>query len=111
MAAASGLSRVPATDRDALAASTFGTGQVLAAAIGLGVRNVVIGLGGSATTDGGTGLLSALGARFLDDAGRDLAPGGGDLGASRGSTLAMSRPCSARCTSDGRIRCHQSAAR
>ena len=80
MASASGLSRVPAAERDALAASTFGTGQVIAAAIGLGVRNIVIGLGGSATTDGGAGLLTALGARFLDEAGHDLAPGGGALG-------------------------------
>ncbi len=79
MASASGLSRVPLAERDALAASTFGTGQVLAAAIGLGVRNIVIGLGGSATSDGGTGLLTALGARFLDAAGNELQPGGGPL--------------------------------
>ncbi len=80
LAAASGLSRVPAEERDAMAASTFGTGLVLAAAIGLGVRRVVLGLGGSATTDGGAGLLSALGVRLLrraqDD---DLANGGGAL--------------------------------
>ena len=80
LASASGLSRVAPGERDALAASTFGTGQVLAAAIGLGVRNVVLGLGGSATTDGGAGLLTALGARFLDERGQDLAPGGGALG-------------------------------
>jgi glycerate 2-kinase len=79
LAAASGLSRVPAHERDALAASTFGTGLVLAAAIGLGVRRVVLGLGGSATTDGGAGLLSALGVRFLDAHGIDLAEGGGAL--------------------------------
>ncbi|HVM29302.1 MAG TPA: glycerate kinase [Candidatus Limnocylindrales bacterium] len=79
MASASGLSRLAPGERDAMAASTLGTGQVLAAAIGLGVREVVIGLGGSATTDGGTGLLTALGARFLDDAGKDLPPGGGAL--------------------------------
>ena len=53
LASASGLSRVAADERDPLAASTFGTGLVLATAIGLGVRNVVLGLGGSATTDGG----------------------------------------------------------
>jgi glycerate kinase len=81
MAAASGLSRVPVAERDAMAASTLGTGQVLATAIGLGVRNVVIGLGGSATTDGGAGLLTALGARFLDSAGVDVPDGGGGLGA------------------------------
>ena len=79
LAEASGLSRLGREERDALAASTFGTGQVLAAAIGLGVRDVVIGLGGSATTDGGSGLLRALGARFLDSDGRELPPGGGAL--------------------------------
>jgi glycerate 2-kinase len=79
MASASGLSRLAPSERDAMAASTLGTGQVLAAAIGLGVREVVIGLGGSATTDGGSGLLAALGARFLDADGNDLESGGGAL--------------------------------
>ena len=79
MARASGLSLIPADERDPMAASTLGTGQVLAAAIGLGARNIVIGLGGSATTDGGAGLLSALGALFLDADGRDVPPGGGGL--------------------------------
>ncbi|MGH2468361.1 MAG: glycerate kinase, partial [Candidatus Limnocylindrales bacterium] len=82
LAEASGLSRVlgPGGDeRDPLAASTFGTGLVLSAAIGLGCRDIVLGLGGSATTDGGVGLLTALGARFLDGQGHDLAPGGGPL--------------------------------
>lgn len=80
MAIASGLSQVPPQERDAMAASTFGTGQILAAAIGLGCRRIVIGLGGSATTDGGAGLLEALGVRFLDAGGTDLAAGGGALG-------------------------------
>jgi glycerate kinase len=79
LATASGLSRVPVELRDPMAASTFGTGLVLAAAIGLGARRIVLGLGGSATTDGGSGLLVALGARFLDDRGQALAPGGGAL--------------------------------
>ncbi|MGZ6297673.1 MAG: glycerate kinase [Candidatus Limnocylindrales bacterium] len=79
LAEASGLSRVPPAERDALVASTFGTGLVLAAAIGLGCRRIVLGLGGSATTDGGAGLLAALGARFVDAAGNDIAPGGGGL--------------------------------
>lgn len=80
MAVASGLSRVPDRELDAMAASTFGTGQILATAIGLGCRRIVIGLGGSATTDGGAGLLEALGARFRDAGGADLRPGGGALG-------------------------------
>jgi glycerate kinase len=79
LAQASGLSRVAPAERDALAASTFGTGLMLAAAIGLGIREVVLGLGGSATTDGGSGLLVALGARLLGADGRELAPGGGSL--------------------------------
>jgi glycerate kinase len=79
MAEASGLSRLPRDEHDALAASTFGSGQILAAAIGLGCRQIVLGLGGSATTDGGVGLLEALGARFRDASGADLPPGGGPL--------------------------------
>jgi len=79
LADASGLMRVAQAERDPLAASTFGTGQTLAAAIGLGCRRIVLGVGGSATTDGGSGLLFALGARFLDDHGVDLPKGGGPL--------------------------------
>jgi glycerate kinase len=80
MASASGLSRVTPEERDPLAATTFGTGQILAAAIGLGCRDIVIGFGGSATTDGGAGLLEALGARLRDADGVDLSSGGGALG-------------------------------
>lgn len=80
LAVASGLSRVDASERDGVAATTFGTGQILAAAIGLGCRDIVLGLGGSATTDGGAGLLVALGARLLDAAGAELPMGGGALG-------------------------------
>ena len=79
LADASGLSRLAPGERDARAASTFGTGLVLATAVGLGVRRVVLGVGGSATTDGGSGLLRALGARFLDGSGTELAPGGAAL--------------------------------
>jgi glycerate kinase len=80
LATASGLSRLAHSERDALMSSTFGTGQILASAIALGSRDVVLGLGGSATTDGGSGLLRALGVRFLDERGKELAPGGGPLG-------------------------------
>ncbi|CAN5584481.1 glycerate kinase [soil metagenome] len=76
LASASGLSRLTREERDAGAASTFGTGQILASAIGLGCRHIVVGLGGSATTDGGSGILAALGARFRDAAGADLEPDG-----------------------------------
>ncbi len=80
MASASGLSCVPVIERDPMAATTFGTGQILATAIGLGCRDIVIGFGGSATTDGGAGMLEALGARFRGAGGADLGPGGGALG-------------------------------
>jgi glycerate kinase len=80
LATASGLSRVEPGERDGIAATTFGTGQILAAAIGLGCRDIVLGLGGSATTDGGAGLMLALGARLFDADGIDLRMGGGALG-------------------------------
>jgi glycerate kinase len=83
LATASGLSRLTSggtDERDAMAASTFGTGQIVATAIGLGASEVVLGLGGSATNDGGSGLLRALGVRFLDATGDELPPGGGALG-------------------------------
>lgn len=79
MAAASGLSLVAAEQRDPLRASSFGTGQLIEAALDVGAQHLVVGIGGSATNDGGAGLLSALGARFLDRGGRDLAPGGAAL--------------------------------
>ena len=90
LATASGLSRVPWDQRDPMAASTFGTGLIVAAAIGLGVRDVVLGLGGSATTDGGSGLLRALGARFLDANGSEL-PDGGELPMGGGALEGLDR--------------------
>lgn len=82
LAAASGLARLAPAERTpaaARAASTRGTGELLQAAFDHGAERVIVGLGGSATTDGGAGLLSALGLRLLDAAGRDLDPGGGPL--------------------------------
>jgi glycerate kinase len=61
LAAASGLSRLAAGERDPVAASTFGTGEVLRAVLDAGVRRIDLGVGGSATTDGGLGILAALG--------------------------------------------------
>jgi len=80
MAAASGLVLVPAERRNPLIATTRGTGELLLAAIAAGARRVIIGIGGSATNDGGAGLGQSLGFRLLDDQGRDLEPGGGSLG-------------------------------
>jgi glycerate 2-kinase len=80
MAAASGLSLVPAPLRDPLRATTRGTGELLLAALEAGARRVIVGIGGSATNDGGAGLGQALGFRLLDADGDELGPGGGELG-------------------------------
>jgi glycerate kinase len=79
MAEASGLQRLPAGVFAPLTASTYGSGELLRAALDGGARTIVFGVGGSATTDGGAGMLSALGARFLDAAGEPVPPGGGGL--------------------------------
>ncbi|WP_291270840.1 glycerate kinase [Geothrix sp.] len=79
MAAASGLPLVPKERRDPRVTSTFGTGELMKAALDAGLRKLVIGIGGSATNDGGTGMARALGARFLDAEGRDLPEGGAAL--------------------------------
>ena len=79
MAAASGLPLVPEARRDPRLASTFGTGELIRAALDQGLRKLVIGLGGSATNDGGAGMARALGVRFLDGQGQDLPEGGAAL--------------------------------
>ncbi|WP_245770130.1 glycerate kinase [Streptomyces radiopugnans] len=79
MAQASGLQKMPEGVFAPLSATTYGTGEVLLAALEAGARTVILGVGGSATTDGGAGMLTALGARFLDAGGRPLQPGGGPL--------------------------------
>ncbi|MEU3344899.1 glycerate kinase [Streptomyces sp. NPDC006700] len=79
MAEASGLQRLPAGVFAPLTASTYGSGELLRAALDAGARTIVFGVGGSATTDGGAGMLSALGARFLDADGEPIPPGGGGL--------------------------------
>ncbi len=78
-AAASGLPLVPAGRRDPRLATTRGTGELVRAALDAGLRRLVLGLGGSATNDGGTGLARALGIRFLDAAGQELPEGGAAL--------------------------------
>jgi glycerate 2-kinase len=77
LAQASGLPLMAAADP--LGAQTTGTGELIARAVDAAAQRIMIGLGGSAATDGGTGALAALGARFLDAAGRDLRRGGGAL--------------------------------
>ncbi|GGO81851.1 glycerate kinase [Nonomuraea cavernae] len=78
LAEASGLRRLPG-DREPLTATSYGTGELIADAVERGARRVVLGLGGSACTDGGAGMVQALGARLLDTEGRELGPGGAAL--------------------------------
>ncbi|KAB7791390.1 glycerate kinase family protein [Bifidobacterium leontopitheci] len=78
-ASASGLSRLAADERDPLVASSYGTGELIRAAAHAGATRIIVGLGGSATNDAGSGLLAALGVRLLDGSGRPLAPGGAAL--------------------------------
>ena len=79
MAQASGLTLLAREKRDALRASSFGTGQLILAALEAGCQNMMLGIGGSATSDSGAGALRALGARFLDKNGAELPPGGAAL--------------------------------
>ncbi|GHU07845.1 glycerate kinase [Betaproteobacteria bacterium] len=79
MASASGLPLVPAERRNPRISTTYGTGELLCAALDAGMRNIIIGIGGSATNDGGTGMARALGARFLAGDGQELPDGGAAL--------------------------------
>ncbi|MGW3244629.1 glycerate kinase [Streptomyces sp. NPDC001070] len=79
MAEASGLRRLPPGVFAPLTATTCGTGELLRAVLDAGARSVVLGVGGSATNDGGAGMLVALGARLLDGRGEPVGPGGGAL--------------------------------
>ncbi|ELY2649515.1 glycerate kinase [Cronobacter sakazakii] len=79
MAAASGLHLVPTAQRDPRITTSYGTGELILAALERGVKAIIIGIGGSATNDGGAGMMQALGARFLDGEGRELAHGGAAL--------------------------------
>jgi glycerate kinase len=79
MAAASGLPLVPEGRRDPRVTTTYGTGELMLAALAAGAHHLLIGIGGSATNDGGAGMAQALGVRLLDAAGNDLPPGGAAL--------------------------------
>lgn len=80
MALASGLALVPPDQRDPTRTTTIGTGELIAAALDLGATRIGVGIGGSATTDGGIGMASALGVRFLNETGTEVRPVGGELG-------------------------------
>ncbi len=80
LAKASGLDLLAEKEKNPLTTSTFGTGQLIKDALDKGCTKLIIGIGGSATNDGGTGMVSALGARFLNAKGEILKQGGGSLG-------------------------------
>lgn len=79
MASASGIHLVDSEKRNPLITTTFGTGQLIKACLDKGVKKLLIGIGGSATNDGGAGFIQALGGRLLDENGDDLSYGGGAL--------------------------------
>lgn len=97
LADVSGLARLPEGRLAPLTATSRGTGEVIAAALDAGCRRVVVGLGGSACTDGGAGLLQALGARVSGRRGRALRDGGGSLADVVGLDLSGLHPALARC--------------
>lgn len=74
VAQAVGLAMIPPDERDVVSASTVGVGELIRAALDLGARRIIVGLGGSSTNDGGAGMLSVLGVRFRDEEGGELAP-------------------------------------
>jgi glycerate kinase len=80
MAAASGIELLKPSERNPWVTSTFGTGQLIGDALDRGCRKILLGIGGSATNDGGAGMAEALGVKFTDEKGRKLGPGGGMLG-------------------------------
>ncbi|CAM3626139.1 glycerate kinase [Rouxiella silvae] len=79
MAAASGLESVPQARRNPLKTTSYGTGELIKSALDHGVQHCIIGIGGSATNDGGSGMVQALGAKLLSQDGREIGHGGGEL--------------------------------
>jgi glycerate 2-kinase len=79
MAAASGLELVPPAQRDPLVTTSWGTGELIRHALDAGVKHIIIGIGGSATNDGGAGMVQALGAKLLDNEDQQIGPGGAAL--------------------------------
>ena len=79
MAAASGLTIVPMDKRNPMNTTTYGVGELISDAVKRGIRDFVIGIGGSATNDGGLGMLSALGVKFTDKYGKNCGIFGRDL--------------------------------
>ncbi|SHJ27864.1 glycerate kinase [Geosporobacter subterraneus DSM 17957] len=80
MAAASGLPLLKEEERNPMITTTYGTGQLIKHALDMGCRNIILGIGGSATNDGGAGMATALGVKFLNEQGEEIGFGGGALG-------------------------------
>lgn len=104
MAQAAGITLVPAAERNPLAATTFGVGEMVRDAVVRGCRRFIVGIGGSATNDAGAGMLQALGFRLLDSAGNDVPRGGGGLASlvsvDRSSAMPELAECSFRVACD-----------
>ncbi|MCJ7646353.1 glycerate kinase, partial [bacterium] len=79
MAAASGLALIPMDKRNPLVTTTYGTGEIIGNALNRGCGKIIVGIGGSATVDGGAGMAQALGVRLLDGKGREIGFGGGEI--------------------------------
>jgi glycerate kinase len=92
LALASGLALLNDSERNPLKTITFGTGELAVAALELGATSLYFGIGGSATNDGAVGLASALGIRFLDEAGNEVEPVGGELVRIRGIDMSRLHP-------------------
>ncbi|MFT5705555.1 MAG: glycerate kinase [Shewanella sp.] len=97
MAAASGLHHVPTDKRDPLFTTSYGTGELICDALNRGIKRILIGLGGSATNDGGAGMAQALGIHLLDNEGRALSVGGGSLARLASIELQDIHPLIAKC--------------
>ncbi|RTF02692.1 glycerate kinase [Serratia marcescens] len=109
MAAASGLMLTPAERRNPLLATSYGTGELILHALDQGIRHLILGIGGSATVDGGVGMVQALGGRFYRPDGRALPWGGGELATLSGIDLGAAGCAPAAVPDRGRLRRRQSA--
>ena len=110
MALASGLELLTPAELDPLVATTYGTGQLMMDALAQGVERILIGLGGSATVDGGMGCMGALGVKLLDAPGREIAAGGGALAEIATVDASRNGPALERCGDHYRFRCGESDA-
>ena len=98
MAAASGLHLAALSDRNPLVTTSYGTGELIVDALNRGIEHIIIGLGGSATNDGGAGMAQAIGAHLLDSSGKAIASGGAALAQLAAIDLTDLHPLIAKCS-------------